>query len=123
MTVDRVKLRTLHHVQLAMPKGGEAQARAFYGEVLGLSEVLKPKALAGRGGVWFEDGDLRVHLGVEDPFVPARKAHPAFEVTDLIATRVALEPLGVTEVSVLPGLKRFYTHDPFGNRIEMVELD
>ena len=111
----------LHHVQLAMPKGAENQARAFYGDRLGLTEVAKPEALAGRGGVWFEAGDLRLHLGVEDPFVPARKAHPAIVVDDLEAAHRALP--AASAISALPGLRRFYIADPFGNRIEILALD
>lgn len=76
-------LTHLHHVQLAMPKGGEGQARAFYEGLLGLTKAPKPPELENRGGVWFEHGDIRVHMGVEDGFQPAKKAHPAFQVSDL----------------------------------------
>lgn len=113
----------LHHVQLAMPKGGEAEARGFYGEVLGLAEVPKPEALAGRGGVWFETGAFRLHLGVEAPFAPARKAHPALRVADLDAAQAHLDAHGVEarpDID-LPGLRRLYVSDPFGNRIEICE--
>lgn len=117
------QLLALHHVQLAMPPGGEAAARAFYGGLLGLPEVAKPASLAGRGGVWFERGGLRLHLGVEQAFVPARKAHPAFLVTGLDALRRHLEAAGreVTAAEPLPGLVRFYVADPFGNRVELLE--
>ena len=111
----------LHHVQLAMPEGGEDEARAFYAGVLGLTEVAKPAELAGRGGVWFGAGTLALHLGVETPFAPARKAHPALSVTDLEAARTALADHGASDISHLPGLRRFYVADPFGNRIEIVE--
>lgn len=111
----------LHHVQLAMPVGGENAARAFYVDVLGLVEVPKPAQLAGRGGLWLRGDELQLHLGVEDPFYPAQKAHPALIVNDLKAAHAALpDP---TEVSRLPGLRRFYVADPFGNRIEIVQPD
>jgi catechol 2,3-dioxygenase-like lactoylglutathione lyase family enzyme len=113
----------IDHVQLAMPAGREHDARRFYVDVLGLGEVPKPPGLAGRGGCWFAsaDGSVAVHLGVEDDFRPARKAHPAFVVTDLDAMRVRLADFGaeiVEDDSVDVG--RCYTADPFGNRIELV---
>lgn len=117
-------LLALHHVQLAMPKGQEAAARAFYSGVLGLTEVAKPPALQARGGAWFESALLRVHLGVETPFAPARKAHPAFQVASLAATMAALDAAGIAwrrDID-LPGLNRIYVDDPFGNRIELLEL-
>ena len=111
----------LDHVQVAIPAGGEPVARAFYGELLGMSEVPKPPALAARGGCWFESGTAVLHLGVEEPFAPARKAHPAFLVTDLDALAAALTDAGspVTRSDgELPGIRRFHTVDPFGNRLE-----
>ncbi len=117
-------LLALHHVQLAMPEGGEAAARAFYGGLLDLPEVPKPAALQGRGGVWFERGNLRLHLGVEAPFVPARKAHPAFAVQGLAALASRLHKAGHpprAEID-LPGMARLYVDDPFGNRLELLEL-
>lgn len=113
----------LHHIQLAMPKGREAEAIAFYRDLLGLALVEKPEALRGRGGVWFEHGALRLHLGVERPFRPARKAHPAFRVASLAETEAAFAARGVeTRRDVdLPGLRRVYIDDPFGNRIEILE--
>ena len=113
----------LHHVQLAMPPGAEARARAFYRDVLGLREVPKPAELAGRGGAWFTGGGADVHLGTEDPFTPAAKAHPALVVDDLDAAHAALVPHGAGEISTLPGLRRFYVVDPFGNRIEICAPD
>ena len=113
----------LHHIQLAMPEGGEDAARRFYGGVLGLTEVAKPEALAGRGGVWFEGRSLRLHLGVETPFVPAHKAHPAFRVADPAALRFHFDAVGIEarpDID-LPGLRRLYVSDPFGNRIELCE--
>ena len=113
----------IDHVQLAMPPGGEAQARAFYGDVLGLSEVAKPALLAARGGCWFERGAVRVHLGVEPGFRPARKAHPAFLTTDLEQCRRDLEAAGVatTPDDSVVGVRRCYAADPFGNRIEFIQ--
>lgn len=115
----------LHHVQLAMPSGEEAAARVFYGGVLGLTEVAKPPALAARGGAWFRGGALEVHLGVEDPFVPARKAHPGIEVDDLDAVQRRLADAGVTvrPDELFPGYRRFYADDCFGNRLEFLAPD
>lgn len=115
-------LVALHHVQLAMPEGGEDLARAFYAGLLGLPAVAKPAALAGRGGVWFERGALRLHLGVETPFAPARKAHPAFQVDDPGRLRQRLEAAGIAcrDDVALPGLERFHAADPFGNRLEFL---
>jgi catechol 2,3-dioxygenase-like lactoylglutathione lyase family enzyme len=110
----------IDHVQLAMPPGGEARARAFYGDVLGLSEVAKPARLAARGGCWFERGAVRVHLGVEPGFRPARKAHPAFRVADLPA--VVARCLEAGFAAEADGEQRAYVDDPFGNRIELVAL-
>lgn len=111
-----------HHVQLAMPTGEEDAARAFYRGVLGLEELPKPRALAVRGGAWFGAGALELHLGVEEPFAPARKAHPGIEVSDLDALAERLESSGV-EVRFdddFPRRRRFYTADPFGNRLEFL---
>lgn len=118
-----MNIRALHHVQLAMPKGQETAAVAFYQGLLGFSEVTKPPILAARGGAWFERGQVRVHLGVEDGFRPARKAHPAFEVSDVAAMLDHLEAAGVTVTrdQNLPGFERGYVEDPFGNRIELLE--
>jgi catechol 2,3-dioxygenase-like lactoylglutathione lyase family enzyme len=110
----------IDHVQLAMPPGGEDAARSFYQGVLGLVEVPKPPVLAARGGCWFELGATRVHLGVEDGFRPARKAHPALLVAGLAAF-VAAAGLAFTWVDDVPGLVHGYIDDPFGNRIELVE--
>jgi catechol 2,3-dioxygenase-like lactoylglutathione lyase family enzyme len=114
----------LHHVQVSCPPGGEAAARAFYGDVLGLPEVAKPPVLAARGGVWFRDRDVELHVGVEDPFTPAGKAHPALLVDDIDAVAKAVESAGhaVTWDGDLPGRRRFYTHDGHGNRIEILGL-
>ncbi|MFP5224862.1 MAG: VOC family protein [Actinomycetota bacterium] len=111
----------LDHVQLAMPRGGEDEAREFYVGVLGMTEIPKPEPLASRGGVWFVAGAAHVHLGVDDAFVPAKKGHPALLV-DLPAIRKALTEAGVevVEDESLDGVERIYAHDPFGNRIEFI---
>jgi catechol 2,3-dioxygenase-like lactoylglutathione lyase family enzyme len=113
----------LDHVQLALPPGQEAQARAFYAGILGLTEVPKPANLAKRGGVWFEGGTLRLHLGVEADFRPAKKAHPALLVRNLAALTQHLQRSGVSVVTDEPleGYDRIYVSDPFGNRIELLE--
>jgi catechol 2,3-dioxygenase-like lactoylglutathione lyase family enzyme len=112
----------IEHVQLAMPPGGEGDARAFYRGLLDIPEVPKPPELAKRGGVWFESGVLKIHLGVEADFRPARKAHPALLVGDLRALVERLREAGV-EVRDEPmeGHYRVYVADPFGNRIELLE--
>jgi catechol 2,3-dioxygenase-like lactoylglutathione lyase family enzyme len=113
----------LDHIQLAMPPGGEPEARRFYGELLGMKEVTKPAPLAARGGCWFEGPGAVVHLGVEAEFIPARKAHPAFRVADLEECGAALAATGALVIpdDSLPGVRRFYTADPFGNRVELIQ--
>lgn len=113
----------LDHVQVAIPEGTEAEARAFYGGALGLRELTKPETLQGRGGVWYALGAQALHLGVEREFQPARKAHPALLVRDLDAVRRRLAALGVAvrEDVPLPGVARCFVFDPFGNRIELVQ--
>ncbi len=113
----------LDHVQLAMPAGGEAAARSFYAELLEIPEVRKPANLAKRGGCWFERGALKLHLGVEQDFRPARKAHPALLVSDLPALVKRLSDGGfqVVEDEPLAGYARCFVNDPFGNRIELME--
>jgi len=109
------------HVQVAIPRGAEDAARRFYGGVLGMTEQPKPAALLGRGGCWFTAGAAVLHLGVEEPFAPARKAHPAFLVASLPEVRAALEAAGhaCTDGSgEIPGVARFHAFDPFGNRLE-----
>jgi catechol 2,3-dioxygenase-like lactoylglutathione lyase family enzyme len=113
----------LDHLQLAMPRGREAEARAFYAGILGLSEIMKPANLVGRGGVWFALGSQQLHLGVEGDFRPAKKAHPAFLVRDIRGLRARLEQQGYApyEDEPLTGYERFYVADPFGNRLELME--
>ncbi len=106
-----------------MPAGREGAARSFYGTALGLREIPKPAALAARGGAWYAIGDLQLHLGVADDFSPAKKAHPAFRVPDAAAVAERLREAGfaVRWDASLPGCDRFYTDDPFGNRIEILQ--
>jgi catechol 2,3-dioxygenase-like lactoylglutathione lyase family enzyme len=114
----------IDHVQIAAPPGCEVAARAFYGAMLGLEELPKPEPLASRGGCWFKAGALELHVGVEEPFTPARKAHPGFVVDDLEALRAALagEGIAIRDDTDLPGVVRFYAADPFGNRLEFRQL-
>lgn len=116
-------LTCLHHIQIAIPADGEAIARAFYGDLLGFPEVLKPPQLAGRGGVWFEQDGLRVHLGVDPEFIAARKAHPAFLVSDLASLIATFEKNDVALMYDEPvdGFERVFVSDPFGNRIELMQ--
>ncbi len=116
-------LLAIDHVQLAMPAGGEAAARGFYGDVLGLPETPKPPHLAQRGGCWFESPALKIHLGVEADFRPARKAHPGLLVSDLPSLKAKLSDGGfaLKDDEPLAGYDRIYVDDPFGNRIELLE--
>jgi catechol 2,3-dioxygenase-like lactoylglutathione lyase family enzyme len=116
-------IKVIDHVQLAMPPGAEPEARRFYEQTLGIPEVPKPPELAKRGGCWFERGDLKVHLGVEADFKPAKKAHPAFLVEDLSTLKTALAAGGYAMKTDEPleGYDRIYVDDPFGNRIELME--
>jgi catechol 2,3-dioxygenase-like lactoylglutathione lyase family enzyme len=123
--VMRMQMRvlSLDHVQLAMPAGREDDARDFYQGMLGIPEQAKPEHLAKRGGCWFEGGNLKVHLGVDLEFKPARKAHPAFIVEDIQGLAARLRKAGYRVVEDLPleGYDRLYADDPFGNRIELME--
>jgi catechol 2,3-dioxygenase-like lactoylglutathione lyase family enzyme len=118
-----VRVLAVDHVQLAMPAGHEADARAFYDAILGIPERKKPPELAKRGGCWFERGALKLHLGVEPDFRPARKAHPALIVEDLPALKAALERAGhrISTDEPLDGYDRIFVDDPFGNRLELME--
>jgi hypothetical protein len=117
---NRTPWKGIGHVQLAIPIGGEQTARKFYMEVLGLAEVPKPTALAARGGAWFEAGSTRIHVGVEEPFAPAKKAHPALVIEGL---REFIESSGIDArwSDEIPGVERCHIDDPFGNRIELIE--
>jgi catechol 2,3-dioxygenase-like lactoylglutathione lyase family enzyme len=117
-----MELRSIDHVQVAGPPGCEAAARAFYGDLLGLREIPKPRELAARGGVWFALGRQELHIGVEQDFRPALKAHPAFSCADPDALAASLQSAGapVSWNGDVAGVRRFYTADPFGNRLEIV---
>lgn len=120
MTYDR-----LHHIQLAMPGGEEPAAVAFYRDVLGMQQINKPPTLAARGGVWFRSGGVELHLGVEDHFRPAQKAHPGILVTDLedIVGRLAEAGQEAQWDADFPDFRRVYVHDPFGNRLEFLQAE
>ena len=117
-----MRVKGLDHVQLAAPPGCEEQARAFFGGVLGLEELEKPPALAARGGVWFALPDGRqLHIGVEGEVAPATKAHPAFVVDAYDELR---EHLGdARDDDLIPGVRRFYAADPWGNRLEFIAAE
>ncbi len=123
--VDRwpVSVLGIDHVQVAAPRGCEAEARAFYGDLLGLEELPKPEPLRARGGCWFRAGGQELHVGVEEPFAPARKAHPGLVVSGLdgLAGRLAAAGIAVDWDDTVPALRRFHAADPFGNRLEFRE--
>jgi catechol 2,3-dioxygenase-like lactoylglutathione lyase family enzyme len=115
----------LHHVQVSCPEGGEDAARRFYGELLGIPEVEKPPVLAKRGGCWFRGDGVEIHVGVEEGFSPAKKAHPAFVLDDVealedLATRVEAAGLPVSWDEDFPGYRRFHSADGNGNRVELL---
>lgn len=113
----------IDHVQVAAPRESEEQAQKFYGTLLGMKEIEKPGSLKARGGVWFEFGNFQLHVGVEEPFLPAKKAHPAFVVNGFEALRNHLKDQGI-EVKMddaIPGVERFFVFDPFGNRLEFLK--
>jgi catechol 2,3-dioxygenase-like lactoylglutathione lyase family enzyme len=116
----------LDHVQLAAPPGCEDMARRFYGDLLGLEEIAKPEALRARGGVWFQAGRGQLHVGVEARFRPARKAHPALRVPperlEALAARLSAADVAIQWDAELPGVRRFYTEDPWGNRLELLTI-
>ncbi|HKO27409.1 MAG TPA: VOC family protein [Solirubrobacteraceae bacterium] len=124
---EPVRLRGLDHVQVAAPAGSEDAARRFYGELLGMPELTKPTTLQTRGGVWFACGAHQLHVGIAEPFAPAAKAHPALAVQagdlDRLAERLAEAGSPVRWDDAIPGTRRFYTVDPWGNRIELVATD
>jgi catechol 2,3-dioxygenase-like lactoylglutathione lyase family enzyme len=118
-------LAGIDHVQLAAPAGCEEEARRFFGGLLGLEEVEKPEPLQERGGVWFRVGAQQLHVGVEDGFAPARKAHPAFAVRryDELLARLRAAGVEPSEDTAIPGVSRCYVSDPWGNRIELLAVD
>lgn len=113
----------LHHIQLAIPAGGEDRCRDFWGRILGFDELQKPPVLAARGGCWFRGGGLEVHLGVEEDFRPAAKAHPGILINDLdsVSARLEENQVEVTWDDNFPGMRRFYAFDLLGNRLEFLE--
>jgi len=113
----------IDHIQLAAPRGCEEAAREFYGRLLGLREIEKPESLRARGGCWFACGEQQIHIGVEGDFRAAKKAHPAFAVSDLAKLRESLMTNAVQTIddNSLPGTRRFYAEDPWGNRLEFLE--
>ncbi|WP_217222784.1 VOC family protein [Streptomyces anulatus] len=125
MTAPACGLAAVDHVQLAAPPGTEDALRAFYADALGMTEIPKPPVLAARGGCWFASGPVQLHLGVEEDFHPAKKAHPGLRVTGIVAYAARLESHGVAVEwdGALPGHRRFYAHDPVGNRLEFLEPD
>jgi catechol 2,3-dioxygenase-like lactoylglutathione lyase family enzyme len=118
-------LAGIDHVQLAAPPGCEAEARRFFGDVLGLQELEKPEPLRSRGGVWFRVGAQQLHIGVEPHFAPARKAHPAFQVSgyDRLLARLHEVGVEVEEDDAIPGRRRSFVRDPWENRIELVAVE
>jgi catechol 2,3-dioxygenase-like lactoylglutathione lyase family enzyme len=121
--VDRpsVGILGIDHVQVAIPRGGEDEARAFYAGLLGLEEIPKPEPIRGRGGLWLRAGAQELHLGVEEPFAPARKAHPGLVASDLDEVRARLAGAGIEfdDDDKIAGVERLFVHDPFGNRLEL----
>ena len=116
-------INRIDHIQLAAPIGSEEIAQSFYQEILRLQEIEKPADLKKNGGVWFSNGFVQIHVGIEENFVPAKKAHPAFEVSDIETFSTHLHEKGIV-IQVddkLPGAIRFYVNDPFGNRLEFLE--
>lgn len=115
--------KAIDHIQLAAPKESEEIARRFFIDVFGFVEIEKPESLKQKGGVWFQYGNIQVHIGIEEPFSPAQKAHPAFEVENLeeLKRHLTNQDIRFTEDGHLPGANRIYINDPFGNRIEILE--
>ncbi|GAK02812.1 hypothetical protein JCM19037_1074 [Geomicrobium sp. JCM 19037] len=115
---------TLDHIQITAPIGREDECRKFWGDLLQLQEIEKPKELRDNGGCWFTIGSIDLHIGIEEPFSPNKKAHPAFQVKDLGALQAVLTKAGypIKEATPLPYAKRFFTTDPFGNRLEFLSL-
>lgn len=115
----------IDHIQLAAPKGCEVVAREFWGGKIGLTEIEKPVSLQGRGGCWYEFGNQQLHIGVEEDFQPAKKAHPAFLIKNLDAFQIHLQENGIVtkEDTPIDGRTRFFISDPFGNRVEFLEYD
>ena len=118
-------ITSIDHIQIAAPPNSEDKARSFYGDILGMTEIQKPDNLQGRGGCWFQAGAQEVHIGIQQDFVPAKKAHPGFTVNALELLKLQLQKAGyaVHEDAPINGRSRFFTNDPFGNRIEFLAFD
>ncbi|MFD9605911.1 glyoxalase [Streptomyces sp. NBC_01224] len=116
-------IAAVDHVQLAAPEGSQDALRRYYVDALGMTELARPPALAARGGCWFQAGPVQLHLGIEPDFRPAKKAHPGLRVTDIEAYAARLKKHGaeVRWDDELPGHRRFFSHDPVGNRLEFLE--
>lgn len=112
----------IDHIQLAMPAGEEDRARAFYCDLLGMTEIAKPPELARRGGCWFASGNVQIHLGVEADFRPAKKAHPGLRCANYatLLERLRKSGIEITEPNDIPGVRRCHVHDCFGNRVELI---
>lgn len=117
------EIKAIDHIQLAAPKGSEEEARQFFHGILGMKEIEKPDELKKRGGVWFEFGSYQIHIGIEEPFSPAKKAHPAFYVKSIedLKRHLISHGIEIREDHSIPDVVRFHTDDPFGNRLEFVE--
>lgn len=115
----------IDHIQIAAPSGSEKLARTFYGELLGMGEIPKPDSLKARGGCWFRCGLHEVHIGIQQDFMPAKKAHPGFTVNALEQLKFRLQEFGyvIFEETPIYGRSRFFTYDPFGNRIEFLAFE
>ncbi|MFJ7935328.1 VOC family protein [Sporosarcina sp. NPDC096371] len=118
-------LTGIDHIQIAAPAGSDAAARKFYGELLGMEEIPKPENLKARGGCWFLCGSQEVHIGIQNDFTPAKKAHPGFTVQALeqLKSRLQEAEYVISNEPPIAGRSRFFTHDPFGNRIEFLEFN
>jgi catechol 2,3-dioxygenase-like lactoylglutathione lyase family enzyme len=121
----RMPILSLDHVQIAIPVGGEAQARAFYGGILGFAEVEKPAAMAARRSIWFIAGPVNLHLGIEPDFHPAKRAHPAFVVADIDEIVAGCQRAGLASKpdTSFNGFRRVHVFDPFGNRLELMQRE
>jgi catechol 2,3-dioxygenase-like lactoylglutathione lyase family enzyme len=119
---DKINFKRIDHVQICIPKGAEDEARVFYTGVMGLKEIPKPASLIANGGLWYEIADIELHLGVEVEMIKSRR-HPAFEISDVAAARKLLEnKVQIVEEPVIPGRTRFAFIDPFGNKIELLQM-
>ena len=118
-------LTGIDHIQIAAPPGSEDAARKFYGLLLGMEEIPKPANLKARGGCWFQCGPQEVHIGIQADFGAAKKAHPGFTVNALEQLKLKLQEADyeISQEPPINGRSRFFTHDPFGNRIEFLAFE